>query len=127
MADAHRHSVLVVEDDAGVREALVVYLQTVGHAAEGAADGVEALRKLEAGILRPCVVVIDVIMPRMDGWDLLAAMREDPALAQLPTVMLTGSAEHAEQAVRFGVETYFTKPTDPGGIAAAIARLCPLR
>jgi CheY-like chemotaxis protein len=124
--ESHRHSVLVVEDEPDARDALVAYLQTVGHEAQGASEGADALRQLAAGV-RPCTVVIDVAMPGMNGWDLLTAMRKDPALASLPVMMLTGSPEHAKQAVRFGVQTYFTKPTDPGGIAAAIARLCPQR
>jgi two-component system, chemotaxis family, chemotaxis protein CheY len=123
---SHAHAVLVVDDDDDTRDSLVVYLQNVGCDARGASGGENALGQLREGF-QPCSIVVDVSMPGMDGWGLLTALQKDPALAALPIVMLTGSPEHAPRAVGFGVQTFFTKPADPGGIAAMIAQHCPHR
>ena len=84
-----RHSILVVDDDASVRSLFRDALTEVGHDVEVAPDGVEAIDRLRHGPV-PCVVLTDVRMPRMDGWELSSAVAEDPQLASVPVVTLTG-------------------------------------
>jgi CheY-like chemotaxis protein len=84
-----RHSVLVVDDDAGVRSLYVDALSEAGHSVSIAIDGADALERLHGGTY-PCVVLTDLRMPRMDGFELSRAMSRDPQLASIPTVVLTG-------------------------------------
>lgn len=83
------HSVLVVDDEESVRSLYVEALSEAGHQVAVAVDGSEALGRLRNGDA-PCVVLTDVRMPRMDGWELSRAVSRDPELASIPIVLLTG-------------------------------------
>lgn len=84
-----RHSVLVVDDDRNVRSLYVDALNEAGHSVTVAVDGLDALAKLRGGSM-PCVVLADVRMPRMDGFELLRAVRQDAQLSSVPVVVVTG-------------------------------------
>lgn len=84
-----RHTVLIVDDDASVRDLFVDALEESGHVVALAGDGAEALGALRTGPL-PCVVLSDVRMPRMDGFELSRAVARDPQLNAIPVVVLTG-------------------------------------
>ncbi len=84
-----RHSVLVVDDDASLRSLYIDALSESGHLVSIAIDGADALDRLQEGT-HPCVVLTDLRMPRMDGFELYRAMSQDPQLASIPTVVLTG-------------------------------------
>jgi CheY-like chemotaxis protein len=86
---AKRHSVLVVDDDDRVRSLYAEALQEAGHTVAVAIDGADALDRLQGGSI-PCVVLSDVRMPRMDGWELSRAVARDPELATIPVVLVTG-------------------------------------
>jgi CheY-like chemotaxis protein len=86
---ARAHSVLVVDDEAAVRDLYVDALAEGGHHVEVAANGEAALERLRNGPM-PCVVLSDVRMPRMDGWDLAREVARDPRLNSVPVVVLTG-------------------------------------
>jgi CheY-like chemotaxis protein len=86
---ARPHSVLVVDDDPNVRALFADALAEAGHRVELAADGAQALARLREGA-QPCVVLSDVRMPRMDGWELSRATGRDPELAAIPVVVMTG-------------------------------------
>jgi twitching motility two-component system response regulator PilH len=86
---ATQHTVLVVDDDAAVRSLFSDALGEAGHDVVIARDGAEALSRLRHGSV-PCVVLTDVHMPRMDGWELSRAVARDPQLASVPVVALTG-------------------------------------
>ena len=86
---AKRHSVLVVDDDRSVRDLFVDALEEAGHRVSIAIDGLDALEKLRAGEV-PCVVLADVRMPRMDGFELSREAGRDPQLSSVPIVVLTG-------------------------------------
>lgn len=83
------HTVLVVDDEAMVRDLYLDALEEAGHHVEVAPSGEAALERLRHGPL-PCVVLSDVRMPRMDGWDLARALARDPVLNSVPVVMVTG-------------------------------------
>jgi CheY-like chemotaxis protein len=83
------HSVLVVDDEARVRDLFSDALAEAGHRVEVAADGADALDRLRRG-RAPCVVLSDVRMPRMDGWDLAREVARDPGLSSIPVVVVTG-------------------------------------
>jgi len=103
--------VLVVEDDPATRMGLTELIKTWGFLADSAGDGEEALEKVTT--FRPAIVVSDLVMPRMDGQQLLKALREhDPDIS---VVLLTaqGSVESAVEAIKDGAYDYLTKPVDP--------------
>jgi len=85
-----KRTVLVIEDDPDVRGALAELLSGEGYQVSASADGAEALDTLRGG-LRPSVIVLDLMMPNVDGWDFRRAQLEDPALAAVPVVLLTAS------------------------------------
>jgi CheY-like chemotaxis protein len=84
-----QHLVLVVDDDPDVRDLYVETLREIGHGVKEAPNGEEAIRILTDGEV-PCVVLTDVRMPRMDGFELERALRKDPELSTLPVVLITG-------------------------------------
>ena len=84
-----RHSVLVVDDEPSVRSLFEEALSESGHTVAVAENGADALEQLRDGSL-PCVVLTDVRMPRMDGFELSRALADDPQLASIPIVVLTG-------------------------------------
>lgn len=85
---SRHHSVLVVDDDRGVRDLWDDSLREQGHHVDQAVDGLHALRLLHDGHL-PCLVLADVRMPRLDGFELAQAMSRDPQLASVPVVLVT--------------------------------------
>ncbi len=103
--------VLIVEDDASARRGLTELVRAWGHEAEGAADGQEGLEKITT--YRPSAVLADMVMPRMDGLELLRRVKEQ--LAELTFVLITaqGSVDTAVSAMKEGAYDYLTKPVDP--------------
>ena len=104
--------VLVVDDEPDLRELVRISLQLAGHEVSVCADGGEGLDAVRRG--RPDVVVLDVMMPVMDGWDVLRQLKADPdpSVASIPVLMLTARADELD-AIRGGIEGavhYLTKP-----------------
>jgi two-component system chemotaxis response regulator CheY len=104
-------TILLVEDDVDVREALVEAMRDKGYLVECAFDGQHALRVLRAG-LRPGVILLDLMMPRMDGAEFRRTQRNDPALADLPVVLLSADARLDEKARALQVQGAVRKPID---------------
>jgi CheY-like chemotaxis protein len=89
-------SALVVDDDADIRESLRDLLELAGYRVYEAEDGLQALQVLEAGVVHPCVVVLDVMMPNMDGHGFLAALSRRPELSRrLGVVVWTAGSDKA--------------------------------
>jgi CheY-like chemotaxis protein len=101
----------VVEDDPCIREALLIELETVGFRVATAANGKEALAAIRKGP-RPSVIVTDLMMPVMDGWQLRAELLRDRKLASIPVVVLTARGDAERQARSLGVEAGLAKPID---------------
>ncbi len=99
--------VLVIDDDAAMRDLLSRFLRREGFAVRCATDGAEGLAMARA--LRPTAILLDVMMPRLDGWAVLAALKADPALAEVPVVMITVVRERG-LALSLGAEDYLDKP-----------------
>ena len=102
--------VLVVDDSITVRRVTQRLLQREGYRVSLAADGLQALERLQQE--RPTVVLSDIEMPRMDGFDLVRNIRSDPRLAALPVIMITSriAEKHREHARELGVDHYLGKP-----------------
>lgn len=114
-----QHSVLVVDDDGNVRSLFADALNEAGHAVTVAIDGVDALDKLTVGSM-PCVVLADVRMPRMDGFELARAVSQDPQLSSVPVVLLTG-----DRMLSF-TSPARDKPFSPIELDALVQRSCAL-
>jgi pimeloyl-ACP methyl ester carboxylesterase/DNA-binding response OmpR family regulator len=114
-------TLLVVDDSALNRDMLARRLERLGYTAHQAVDGREALAMLRA---RPYdLVLLDMIMPELDGYGVLAALRADPALSDLPVIVLSAldTLEHVVRAVELGADDYLPKPFDPVLLKTRIA------
>lgn len=115
--------ILVVEDDLELRRLLSVQLGLAGHEVSVAEDGVAALAAVEAE--HPELLVLDVMMPRMNGWEVLAALRSRPEYSDLPVVVLTARAtqEDRERSYELGASFVMGKPYDGEHLLTAIDAL----
>jgi CheY-like chemotaxis protein len=102
--------VLVVEDDADVRQALLDLLATEGFSARGAGDGREALRFLGDAQRLPDVIILDLLMPGMDGAQFRERQMKDPRLAKIPVLVLTGDGDYVEKMPSIRAGAYIKKP-----------------
>jgi chemosensory pili system protein ChpA (sensor histidine kinase/response regulator) len=114
--------VLVVDDSLTVRRVMQRLLAREGYRVTLAKDGVDALTRLAEE--RPAVLLTDIEMPRMDGFDLLRNVRAEPRLAGLPVVMITSriAQKHRDFAVELGVDHYLGKPFSEDDLLALVAR-----
>ena len=105
------HTVLVVDDSITVRQTLALTLQKADYRVLQARDGREAINQLQQNS-NIDLVICDVEMPNMNGFEFLSHRRQDPQLSQAPVVMLTSrsSDKHRQLAMHLGAKNYFTKP-----------------
>jgi CheY-like chemotaxis protein len=113
--------VLVVDDDTENRELLGELLETEGYFSMTVANGSDAIAQLEAG-LDPDLILTDLVMPVMSGWDLCESLKRTPAWRSIPVIVLCGMA--AEQRGKLQVDDAFEKPTDVTLLLKRIAELC---
>jgi two-component system response regulator MprA len=118
-----RHEVLLVEDDWETRDALAAVLQYYGFAVREAVDGQDALEQLHQGA-HPCAILLDLMMPRMDGWAFRDAQRADPELCRIPVALLTAAGNVRLQARRLAVDATLPKPVDLGAMLAFLREHC---
>ncbi|MDQ1746524.1 MAG: hypothetical protein QOD07_787 [Frankiaceae bacterium] len=121
MAGAHR--VLVVDDDDVIRQLITVNLELEGFDVVAATDGQDALDKVKDANVS--VVTLDVMMPRVDGWEAAARLRNDPDTAHIKVVLLSARAQEADlqRGEKIGVDAYLTKPFDPDELIDIVRRL----
>jgi len=126
MTDAHRHSVVIVEDSQDTRESLAMLLELSGHHVVSVANGVEALALIRAGRVRPCVIILDLIMPHMDGLAFLDDLRlASPELARIPIIVCTGHEGLRKAAVTKGCTAALLKPATPDDLLSLVEHHCP--
>jgi CheY-like chemotaxis protein len=121
--DAPGGWVLVVDDDADIREALVDVLGDAGYPVRVAASGIEALEVL-AGSPPPALILLDLMMPGMDGFGFRAAQAADARLASVPVVIISAGGNVAADAKRLGVTSYIQKPMKPDVVLREVRALC---
>ncbi|MGJ9417020.1 Hpt domain-containing protein [Massilia sp. CMS3.1] len=122
-APAHRPTVMVVDDSLTVRRVTQRLLEREGYRVALAKDGVDALEQLPT--VRPDLMLVDIEMPRMDGFDLVRHVRSNAATAALPVIMITSRTadKHRNVALGLGVNAYFGKPFQEPVLLGAIAGL----
>ncbi len=118
------HRVLVVEDDHDVRQAIVEILSDNQFYAVEAANGQEALDHLHADPHKPCVILLDIMMPIMDGWEFRRVQKADPELRSIPVVVLTAHANLEEAAAGMDEVTCLKKPVELRSLIALVKRYC---
>jgi DNA-binding response OmpR family regulator len=105
--------ILVVDDDQVIQQLLKVNLELEGYAVDVAEDGEEALEMFDAR--QPDLILLDIMMPRLDGWEVCRRLKEGEDSANVPIVLLSARAQEADvqRGTEMGVAAYVTKPFDP--------------
>lgn len=116
----HEPRILIVEDDLDARETMRFVLEREGFAVEGASDGREALAVLHRGS-RPCLILLDLGMPVMDGWAFLSALERDSELAAIPIVVVSA---RADGHVGTRVNGMLSKPFDARALVDTVREHC---
>ena len=116
-------TILVVDDDPGIRLAISDYLEMCGYSVITATDGQQALDMVES--YRPHLMLTDIVMPRMNGYQLVRSIRQHPSLRLLPVIFLTerNKTEERIQGYQSGADLYLPKPFELPELAAAIRNL----
>jgi len=117
-----RSSVLIVDDDVDIREALLDVLTDHGYAADAVSNGREALEYLKDGA-RPCLILLDLMMPVMNGSQFRAAQLEDPQLRDVPVLVISAGNDVEQRSKALDTES-MRKPLDLERLLALVARHC---
>jgi two-component system, OmpR family, alkaline phosphatase synthesis response regulator PhoP len=115
--------ILAVDDEPNIVRLIQVNLERHGYQVETANNGAQALAKIREN--RPDLLVSDVMMPEMDGFELLSTIRRDPSLSDLPVIMLTAKAQDANvmEGYSRGADMYLTKPFNPAELLQFVKRI----
>lgn len=113
---------LVVEDDRDVRDAMVDVLRDAGYQVAWAPEGAEAIRVLREG-LRPAAILLDLMMPGMNGFQFRAEQQRDPALAAIPVILLTAARALERDVALLQASAQVPKPSRTEELLAAISRV----
>jgi len=116
------NTILVVEDDPGTRAGLVAFLESEGFAVHAAGNGREALDLLDGGAAAPRLILLDLMMPVMDGWQFLAERRRRAGPGSNSTVVLLSGLAYIEGAT--DVADFIRKPIDPSVLRSCVRRYC---
>ncbi|PYQ72831.1 MAG: response regulator [Acidobacteria bacterium] len=114
--------VLIVEDDADLREMMAQLLSLEGFQAAAVANGSEALQYLHNGHIKPDVILLDLMMPVMDGWEFRRKQQADPAFADVPVIVL--SALDQSRAADVQAEAFLKKPLDFDRLLQLVRQYC---
>jgi CheY-like chemotaxis protein len=121
-------NVLIVEDDPDVREMLAALLVQEGFHAVAAEDGLEALHLLRAVRHRapqvPCLILLDLMMPRLSGHEFRRAQLGDPTVASVPVAVMSGAVDLEQRAHALGAVATLTKPIDCERLLKVVRRYC---
>jgi CheY-like chemotaxis protein len=120
----HDHHLLVVDDDDDIREALASVIRQEGYAVDEAPDGRVALEYLRSSPNKPCVVLLDLMMPVMNGWDLVDEIANDQALRSIPVVLLTADTRGASSDPRTSGLPVVPKPLDLDMLMRFVEQSC---
>ena len=118
------HQVLVVEDDVDIRECLMDFLADNGYEPVGAVHGQEALQKLGGADVRPCMILLDLMMPVMDGRTFREHQLQQPGLSQIPVVIVSASREAEQTAKDLNTAGHLPKPLNLKTLLQILRNLC---
>ena len=128
MPPRHAGNVLIVEDDPDIRKMLATLLDTAGFHAVPAEDGLEALHLLRAVRHRapetPCLILLDLKMPRLSGKEFRRAQLDDPMVASVPVAVMSGASDLHKRAEALGAVATLAKPIDFNMLLDVVRRYC---
>lgn len=118
-----KYKILAVDDEPHIRRLVQVNLERHGYEVVTASDGKDALEKVASE--KPDLVVLDVMMPYMDGFEVLQTLRKNPETRDLPVIMLTAKAQDADvfRGWQSGADLYLTKPFNPMELISFVKRI----
>jgi len=122
-AEPKGKAILVIEDDATTRDAMTLILKEDGYSVACAANGQEALTHLRAS-RRPNLILLDLMMPVMNGLEFRKEQQNDPALKNIPVVVVSADGNVPQKAASIGVADYLLKPVDIDVLLATVRRYC---
>jgi CheY-like chemotaxis protein len=117
-------SILVIDDDLGIRDLLTEILEDEGYGVISAADGQEAIDHLHRSPESPCLILLDLMMPGMNGWQFRQEQQHDPALATIPVVVLSARADIQQQATVVAAAAYLPKPLNIRRLLDTVQQYC---
>jgi CheY-like chemotaxis protein len=112
--------ILVIDDDLDIRDALAMVLAAEGHEVQTASDGVKALDQLRGGA-RPSLILLDMMMPCLDGAGFMKAVQGDPQTADIPVVILTGHPAARKEAAELGAAGFLAKPVELNELLSTVS------
>ena len=118
-----RKRILVVDDNSTIRDSVAKLLERAGYAVTAAADGEEALNRLQDSE-KPALILLDLCMPVMDGWQFCRAQTKDARLASIPVVLFSGESDLADHAADLKSAAILEKPVHPEELLRTVGRLC---
>lgn len=113
--------ILVVDDDPDIRDSLREVLEDEGYGVSCVSNGREALQYLKSASTQPCVILLDLMMPVMDGWQFRREQKQDPSIANIPLVVITATGK---RPVLIDAAELVMKPLDLNRLFEAIERYC---
>ena len=124
MGDTNGKTILCVEDEPEMIDLIRLILARKGFNVQGAAGGVEGIRLIRE--LRPNLVLLDLMMPDMDGWEVYQQMKADPALKDIPVIVVTAKAQNIDKVLGLHiakVDDYIAKPFSPQELLESVERV----
>ena len=118
-----RSCILIVEDDADLRDSLADLLMEEGYQVAGASNGQEALDYLRHAA-PPCLILLDLMMPVMNGWEFRAAQEQDPSLSSIPVIVVSGQGRMQRHSVDLHAVEFVDKPINVDQLLKAVIRAC---
>ncbi len=115
--------ILIVEDDVDTREALQFFLETYGYSVVLAGDGADGLAKLHAG-LRPCLILLDLLMPKTNGFQFRVEQAKHPELSHIPVVVYSGNPDACRDEAVLGAVAHLHKPIEVDRLLEVVQTYC---
>ena len=117
-------TILIVDDDVGIRRLLTVFLEHKGYSTVGAANGLEALSHLRDRHPLPQLILVDLMMPVMDGAQFRHAQQQDARLAAIPVALMSAAEDVQGQAPTLTADAYLSKPVDFDALLKLVEQYC---
>lgn len=122
--NSSRPFIFVVEDSKDLRDLIKILFDGEGYATEFACDGLEALQKLRSLQQMPSLILLDLMMPGMDGFQFRAEQQKDPRLSKIPVLIMTADANAKRKAKQLGTTGYLRKPVEVNVLIKVAEKYC---
>lgn len=123
MSEGSNRAVLIVDDDEDIRQILADILRSEGYDSAMAADGREALQYLERHP-PPCTILLDLMMPVMDGWEFARAARANPKFAEIPIIIMSAHVSARQASTTLSAYAFLEKPLDMDRLLGLVEKAC---